>query len=349
MIIPFSEPVQDTVKGRNIVLNDSLDIISDSISVIIESDSVQVVELLQQKDSVIQKPPPAPKKTVSVFKDTISVCIRNRIADITFYDTNNVVAQIAKYPLKKFPYSLIEKNKRIKTEAKEILIKHLKTGQDMPYQLFHDDWIIGIIMVAAFLYSLISTTSKRLLPGVSRFLFLRGINDPSSREIDGVFTWQSTILNFISFLIISLFGYFAASYNDFTPFGINGILFWILSFGIVISAFTLRHITCAITGDLSGEKEAFREYLISVYHSYWSSALFLFVIIILMSYTAVLPARISLTAGLIVVGIMYLIRILRLIKIFLDRNISIFYLILYLCALELLPVLILVKYFTGLI
>jgi hypothetical protein len=46
---------------------------------------------------------------------------------------------------------------------------------------------------------------------------------------------------------------------------------------------------------------------------------------------------------------MYLIRVIRLIIIFLNRNISIFYLILYLCALEILPVLIVIKYFTGLV
>ena len=47
--------------------------------------------------------------------------------------------------------------------------------------------------------------------------------------------------------------------------------------------------------------------------------------------------------------LMYSIRVIRLLIIFLNRNISIFYLILYLCALEILPVLIVVKYFTGLV
>jgi len=41
-------------------------------------------------------------------------------------------------------------------------------------------------------------------------------------------------------------------------------------------------------------------------------------------------------------------RIIKLFSIFLNRNISILYLILYLCALELLPVVVLIKYFAGL-
>jgi hypothetical protein len=177
----------------------------------------------------------------------------------------------------------------------------------------------------------------------------RGINDPFSRDIGGLFHWQSTILNLISFLIIALFSYSAASYNDFIPFGIKGIVFWFISLGIIITAITLRHMVCIITGNASGEKEVFREYLLGVYQSYRLSALFLFVLIILMSYTVFFSAKVYFISGIIVIGLMYLIRVIRLFIIFINQNISIFYLILYLCALEILPVVISVKYFTGLV
>jgi hypothetical protein len=103
-----------------------------------------------------------------------------------------------------------------------------------------------------------------------------------------------------------------------------------------------------MTGIISEQQEAFNEYLLSVYQSYRIGALFMFVIIILMSYTHILPAGDLIISGLFIVGLIYLIRFIRLLVIFLNRSISIFYLILYLCALEILPVLIVVKYFTGL-
>jgi hypothetical protein len=133
------------------------------------------------------------------------------------------------------------------------------------------------------------------------------------------------------------------------PAGINGILFWLICVGVVITAVFLRHIVCSITGSISGEKDVFRNYLLGVYQSYRFSALFLFTLVILMSYTRILPARECFVAGIVVLGIIYLIRVFRLVRIFLNRNISIFYLILYLCALEFLPVVISVKYFTGLV
>jgi len=281
--------------------------------------------------------------------DTTSVCGRNSIADITFYDSNNVVTKIESGSSNSFPFLFTQKNKQMQIEERASLIKHLKSGQDLPAQPLHDDWIIEIILIAAFLYSLIRTKSKSMLPGVTRFFLLRGINDPSSRAIGGLFHWQSTILNLISFIIIGLFVYCGASYYDFIPSAISGIFFWLISLGIIISAVTLRHIVCVITGNASGKKEVFMEYLLGVYQSYRFSALFLFVLIILMSYTVLFPARVYFISGIIVLGIMYLIRVIRLMIIFINRNISIFYLILYLCALEILPVLISVKYFTGLV
>jgi hypothetical protein len=281
--------------------------------------------------------------------DTTSVCVRNSIADITFYDSNNFVSKKVSDSFNRIPFLFTEKPRQLQVEARVSLIKSLKPGKELPLQPFHDDWIIGVIFITAFLYSLIRTTSKSMLPGITRFFLFRGINDPSLRDIGSLFHWQSTLLNLISFLIIALFAFFAASYYNFMPFGISGIFFWLISLGIIISAVTLRHIVCLTAGNISGEKEVFREYLIGIYQAYRLSALFLFVLVVLMSYSILLPARGGVISGIIVLGVMYLIRVIRLLIIFLNRNISIFYLILYLCALEILPVVISVKYFTGLV
>jgi hypothetical protein len=280
--------------------------------------------------------------------DTSSVCNRNSIADISFYDSNNFVTKGLTDYYNRFPFLFTEKNRQIQIKEKVLLTKHLKTGNDLPPQHLHEDWIIGIILIASFLYSILRTTTKSILPDVYRFFLLRGKKDSTPGGISGLFNWQSIIYTLISFLIIGLFVYCIASYYNFIPAGVSGILFWVISFGIIITAATLRHIVCIITGRLSGEKEVFREYLFGVYHSYRFSAFFLFVFVILLIYTLFFPARACFISGISILGVMYLISVVRLMIIFLNRNISIFYLILYLCALEILPVLISVKYFTGL-
>ena len=338
--ISCSDTQQDSIKVRNIVLKDSIGL---------KSDSASIADTLSLKDTLIHISKSVPRSVSLVSVDTTAVCIRNSVADITFHDPNNVVIKIKSGSSNRFAFIFTEKNKQMQTEAKASLIKHLKPGQNIPVQPLHDDWIIGIILIAAFFYSIIRTISKSMLPGVARFFLFRGLNDPSSRDVGGLFHWQSTILNLVSFLIIGLFAYSAADYYDFMPSAVRGIIFWLISLGIIISAVTLRHIVCVITGNASGEKEVFREYLLGIYQSYRFSALFLFVLIILNSYTVLIPSRMYLISGIIVLGITYLIRVVRLLIIFINRNISIFYLILYLCALEILPVLITVKYFAGLV
>jgi hypothetical protein len=340
MIIQYFDIQQDTVPARNSAGKDSVKLKTDSLS---------VFNPLQSKDTIPLRKTSKPDLPVFVFADTTAACSRNSIADITFYDSNNIVSRNELICSPGFPMLFLEKNWQTEAEARTSLLHHLKPGQRLPVQPLHADWIILIILTAAFLYSFIRTSSTNILPGITRFFLLRGITDPSSRDTGGLFHWQSTILNLISFLIIALFAYGSAAYYNIIPEGVSGLLFWLISLGIIITTITLRHIVCEITGNISGAKEVFREYLFVIYQSYRFSALFLFIIVLLMSYTVFFPAGDGLISGIVVLGIMYLISAIRLMIIFLNRNISIFYLILYLCALEILPVVISVKYFSGLV
>ena len=313
----------------------------------LKSDSASAFNTLQSKDSLPHKLKVSAGKPVFTITDTTSVCIRNSIADVTFYDSNNVFTSIEPINFDRFPFLFAEKNRRIQEETKAALVKHLRPGSEIPFRQLHDDWIILLILVAIFLFAIIRKSSDNILQGVERFFLFRGVNDPSSRDTGGLFSWESTIKNLITFLILGLFGYSAASYYNIIPSAITGIIFWIISVMIISAAVTLRHIVCIITGSVSNEKEIFREYLMSVYQFYRFSAFFSFLLIILMSYTTIFPVKSCLITGIIVFATLYLIRILRLLIIFINRNISLFYLILYLCALEILPVLISVKYISG--
>jgi hypothetical protein len=340
MINSSSDSQQDTVPVKISVLQDTIGL---------KTDSASLINISQQKDSVPHKSSVTHGPIQFIFADTTTVCCRNSIADVTFYDSNNVIFKPEPASSRLFPFNFTAKNKQMHDEAKASLVRQLKPGLDIPRQPFHDDLIIIIILIAALLYTIVRKTSINLLLVVSRFFLFRGINDPSSRDAGGLFNWQSTILNLISFLIIGLFYYAAADYFDFIPFATRGITFWFTSLGIIIIAVTLQHMVSMITGIISGQREVFREYLYGVYQSYRFSALLFFILIILMSYTILFPAKVYFITGIVIFSVMYLLRVIRLLIIFINRNLSIFYLILYLCALEILPVLITVKYFTGLV
>jgi len=340
MMITFRELQQDTVSHKIVSSQDSSHVKPDSGSIIIP---------IQSKDSLRHKSITQHQTILPDFSDTTSVCARNNIADVTFHDFNNFIHRIGYGTYKQFPFILAEQGRQHQIVERAYLVKHLKPGKELPPQPLHADWIIIIILVSAFLFSLVKSNSKTMMTYFERVFMFRGSSDSTSRDVNGLFHWQSTILNLISFLIIGLFGYSVFAFYDVIPSGIRGIVNWLIAFGIITTAVTVRHLICIITGTASGQQEVFREYLLGIYHSYRFAAIFLFLFIILMSYTEILPVKDFILSGIFILGVVYLIRVLRLLIIFLNRNISIFYLILYLCALEILPVLIIVKYFTGLV
>jgi hypothetical protein len=298
-------------------------------------------DTLKQKNIIHQD-------TLMQLPDSSIVCRRNTVADVTFYDTNNVVRQTGIYLTDQFPFVFTSINRQIHEENKASLMKHQKDGAEIPSRVFENDWIVPVIFLSVFLYAVVRTTSKNTFQGLLRFAFPHGINENISSDIGGLFHWQSTLLNLASFINISVFAYCSAIRSDLLPSGMHKLFLWIIFLAVIIAAVTIRHFICTATGNISGEKEIFREYLYDVYQSYRLAGIILIILVIMILYTNVIPEKIYFSAGLSIVIIIYLWRILRLFLIFINRHVSIFYLILYLCALEILPVVILIKYATGL-
>jgi hypothetical protein len=339
MIRSFPDNQQDTTQHKVVVTHDSGRVIADTGRAVF----LRPADTTRHRSSFIRQ------AVIPENTDTTSVCSRNSIADVTFYDFHNFITRLGYGYYKQFPFVFIEKNKQQQAADQTVLINSLKPGIELPAQPLHTDWMIVVIIVAAFLFSLVRQSGGNISAGFSRFFLFRGINESKSRESSALFHWQSTVLNLVAFLILGLFGYSVVAYYELIPEGFKGVVIWLIIMGIISTAVTLRHITCLLTGVASDTTDVFREYLLSIYQSYRFSAIFLGIIIILISYTRILEPGNLIIAGIVIAGIVYFIRVIRLFVIFINRSISILYLILYLCALEILPVLIIAKYFTGLV
>src|SRR5450631_4308190 len=128
MMIPFSYLQQDTISHK-------------TISPVLGGDSL-IVKNVQVKDSVKHKSITHPVLPIFDNSDTSSVCARNIVADVTFYDRENFVFEIGKRPYKQFPFIFTEKAKEKEARERIFLIKHLKNGNDLPPSPLHTDWII---------------------------------------------------------------------------------------------------------------------------------------------------------------------------------------------------------------
>ncbi len=189
--------IQDTIKPKLVIRINTDKLLPDSVFRKLDEAPAHI----RYADSIrkIRRVSQIPEVSIT---DTTSVCARNSIADVTLYDSLSFVRNIDQLPPVFFPYQFAEKPLPV-TYIK--VINNLKDGRDLPQKPLHHDWIIAIIFLAAYLWLIVRTTTRSIFPELTRFILFRGINESSVRDTGSLFTWQSTILNFISFMVIGLF------------------------------------------------------------------------------------------------------------------------------------------------
>jgi hypothetical protein len=277
-----------------------------------------------------------------------SVSSRSHVSDVTFYDTANIITRINRDSVNGFPYRFIERNRKLDQETRALLQERLRPGKEITPGKFNHDWIIFFVFFAAFFYATLPVYSRKLFPGATRFFLFRGVGEPESRDTSELFRWQSTLFNLVTFFNIAIFIHFAFSYYEIIPAEMPGFAAWAAALGVVIAAVSLRHIANILTGWFSSSDEIFSEYTITIYQSYRYTGFAFFLLSVLIAYTDIIPVDLLLLSGYITFAALYIMRTIRLFLIFMKRSVSILYLILYLCALEFLPVAVTVKYITGL-
>jgi hypothetical protein len=114
---------------------------------------------------------------------------------------------------------------------------------------------------------------------------------------------------------------------------------YLICLGILIGYFTTKRILYSLIGILTESKHEVQEYLFSITVYNRVLGLFLLPVSATIAFIPLPQVESLLFAGLIIIAIFYLLSLLRGGKIFLKKQFSISYLILYLCTLEFLPLL----------
>lgn len=147
------------------------------------------------------------------------------------------------------------------------------------------------------------------------------------------------IVNFI--LVSSLFLWQAAAYrSEQIPEPVTAMWIGVILLGVYV----VKIISTRLLGFIFEVKEAAREYAYNIVLFNKSVGLILFPITLLLAYARQIPSDWLIWSGLILWGLVLLYRLVRLSFIgFSVRGVSVFYIILYLCTLEILPVLVIIK------
>jgi hypothetical protein len=115
----------------------------------------------------------------------------------------------------------------------------------------------------------------------------------------------------------------------------------------LFSWFLLKYIVFRFIGYVFGGSQESKEYLFNVFLYLKNLAIFILPIVVVIPYVPEFWSTILLYLGLVLSSFMYIFRIIRGIKILFAKHVSIFYMILYLCGLEILPLLMIYKLFIS--
>ena len=221
------------------------------------------------------------------------------------------------------------------------------TGEPVASDLMRSDWVFLLLIIPVLIYLFVSFYEKYSLVRIIKIVFSNKFASTAYRSIaPGAQLFQS-LLGLISLMSIASFILFCELFFNLEFFGLSAQWLWVSNFAAALIAISLRYTINYLLGKLSGSWEVFSEYFFNISRNYKLIGIFLMLMNFFISYLEAIPDKYLIYSSLIVMTIILFFRFIRLFYLFIKRRFSLFYLILYLCALEIFPVLILIKYLSG--
>ena len=203
------------------------------------------------------------------------------------------------------------------------------------------DWMVGVLVLSFLLFATVRLIFNKYLSQLIQSTINYSTFTRQFRERYFNLLHASFRLDLVFTMILALFGYqFLNAYK--INLGVSKSYYtYLICIGIVIGYFTAKRMVYYIVGLLTESKPEVREYLFSITIFNRVMGLFLLPVTAIIAFVPLSQVEPLLFAGLAIIVIFYLMSLRRGGKIFLKKHFSISYLILYLCTLEILPLVLL--------
>ncbi|MEN8156413.1 MAG: DUF4271 domain-containing protein [Bacteroidota bacterium] len=145
------------------------------------------------------------------------------------------------------------------------------------------------------------------------------------------------ILHAIYFLSVGLLVYLAETRYQLFPYGLSGPLLYLFNMAVLAGIFLARIVLINLVGFLFNRTRIFREYLYNAFIYNKLLGVSVLPLLVFVLYTTGIVREVFHWAALLLVFSIIIMRMIRGISYSFKKDISIFYLFLYLCALEIAP------------
>jgi hypothetical protein len=221
-----------------------------------------------------------------------------------------------------------------------------KEGLPVSSHDLRPDWLLGVILICLILIAWLKLFYNKFLNQIIQSLTNFQLSAKLFRD-QNIFTRRvSFVLNLNFVLAISVFIYLSFGNFNIIPFKHNDFISLLIYIGAITGILLIRYIVLHLVGYIFNKQREFQEYLHEILMIYKNLGIFLIPLIFGIAYIHE-DVRIYLFyLGGLMIFVALIIRIVKGFKILINKDVLIFYLILYLCTLEILPLLIFYRFFS---
>lgn len=206
-------------------------------------------------------------------------------------------------------------------------------------------WLLGVFLILFILLARMKFFFEKFIPPIINSSFNFRIVQNLYRNRNSLYYQAGINLDFIFFLSAGIFIFQLLKYFELNPGSLSGFPVFLIAIVFLFAWLVLKFFVCKLIGFFSLNTALFNEYFHSILIYNKNIGLFLIPITLGIAYINPSLNKMFIFIGLGIVSIAYILQAIRLIRLFNSKRISSFYSILYLCALEILPVLLLVRVF----
>ena len=212
---------------------------------------------------------------------------------------------------------------------------------------FGNDWLVGVILFSLFLLASVKFLFGKYLSKLVESIFNSHTANNLFQEKNINMVKGSAIINLLFVVNISLFVVNILNHNlissvqeyGFKEFSLIFLAILLLYLGKVVVVRSLGYV-------FKGNNES-KEYIFTTFLYNKNLGLFLFPVIIGLPFVQAYAVKWLMYIGIFMIFFFFILRIVRGLKILFRKHVSIFYMILYLCALEIFPLLMIYKLLVG--
>jgi hypothetical protein len=219
-------------------------------------------------------------------------------------------------------------------------ISRLDDGSLRP---FREAWVIILVLFLVLFYSLIRYFFPTELNIITQAFYSNQVLSKINKEDTLFNSWPFVFLYLLFGLILGLYLYLSAKYFGIS-YSIEGFQLFLYLVATVIGLFTFKIIVLKIVGFLFDTPRLVRDYVSILYLSYFNAAILFLPIVIAFSLTSYRYSVVYSYLGLFLIILIFALQFLRAAQNILSNyKFPKVYLIIYLCALEFCPLVILFK------